>query len=156
MSNFSDGVPDFEKNVSVDSVEETPSIVEASSGSCSFDIWKNKHSHKDWRKERSFFGMMFSLEEGGKAKATHLDIHKIVQGGSRNFETLSMAHNRLSKYIGMSWRSGIAKARNLQRRSNACHHYQISSFLNAAEHLWIALTWPSQLNYSIPRVSSIA
>jgi hypothetical protein len=40
MSNFSEGVPDFEKNVSVDSVGETPSIVEASSGSCSFDIWK--------------------------------------------------------------------------------------------------------------------
>jgi hypothetical protein len=155
MSNFSDGVPDFEKNVSVDSVGEAPSIVEASSGSCSFDIWKNKHSHKDWRKEGSFFGIMFSLG-GGKAKTTHLDIHKIVQGGNRNFETLSMAHSRLSKYISMSWRSGIAKARNLQRRSNACHHRQISSFLNAAEHSWIALSRPSRLNHSIPRVSSIA
>jgi hypothetical protein len=117
---------------------------------------ENKHSHKDWRKERRFFGKMFNLEEGGKAKATHLDIHKIVQGGSRNFETLSMAHSRLSKYIGMSWRSGIAKARNLQRGFNACHHRQISSFLNAAEHSWIALTRPSRLNHSIPRVSSIA
>jgi hypothetical protein len=59
MSSFSDGVPDLEKNVSIDSVGEIPSIGEVPSGSRPFAIWKEQAPSQG-----SFFGRMFSVEEG--------------------------------------------------------------------------------------------